>query len=61
MRAETQAACEAAKRALETASALLRLDAASAILDNEAPDMLRFYADMREELELVWRHGQGAQ
>jgi hypothetical protein len=51
MKAETQAACEAAKRALETARAAIFADAESAINANEAPDLVRFYADMREELE----------
>jgi hypothetical protein len=51
MKPETQAACEAAKKALETARASLFAEAESAISVNEAPDLVRFYADMREELE----------
>ena len=53
MKAETQAACEAAKRALETARAAIFAEAQTAIANNEAPDMVRFYADMREELEAI--------
>jgi hypothetical protein len=53
MKAETQAACEAAKRALETARAAIFAEAESAITVNEPPDLVRFYADMREELEAM--------
>ncbi len=53
MKPETQAACEAAKRALETARAAIFADAQAAIAANEAPDLVRFYADMREELDLM--------
>jgi hypothetical protein len=49
----TQAACEAAKRALETARAAIFAEAESAIEANEAPDLVRFYADMRDELEAL--------
>lgn len=51
MNAETQAACEAAKKALATAALLLVSEAQSKISANEAPDMVRFYADMSEELD----------
>jgi hypothetical protein len=51
MKPDTQAACEAAQRALETASALLIKEAQEAITANEPADMVRFYADMREEFE----------
>lgn len=51
MNAETQAACEAAKRALATAAQLLVNEAQSKVSTNEAPDLVRFYADMREELD----------
>ena len=51
MKPDTQAACEAAKRALETARAAISAEAESVISANEAPDLVRFYADMREELE----------
>jgi hypothetical protein len=53
MKPETQAACEAAKKALETARAALFAEAESTITVNEPPDLVRFYADMREELELM--------
>jgi hypothetical protein len=46
---ETQAACEAAKRALETARAALFAEAETAISDNEPASLVRFYADAREE------------
>ena len=51
MKPDTQAACEAAKRALETARVAISAEAESVISANEAPDLVRFYADMREELE----------
>ena len=51
MNAETQAACEAAKRALATAAELLVKEAASKVSNNEAPDLVRFYVDMSEELD----------
>jgi hypothetical protein len=53
MKPDTQAACEAAKRALETARAAISAEAESVISANEAPDLVRFYADMREELEAM--------
>jgi hypothetical protein len=53
MKPDTQAACEAAKRALETARAAIFAEAETSIAHNEAPDLVRFYADMREELEAL--------
>ena len=51
MKPHTQAAFEAAKRALETARAAIHEEAQSVIANNEAPEMVRFYGDMRAELE----------
>ena len=53
MKPHTQAACEAAKRALETARAAIFAEAQTTIDANEAPDMVRFYSDLRDELEAI--------
>ena len=53
MNAEIQAACEAAKQALSTAVTLLINEAQSVVANNEAPDLVRFYADMREEFDAL--------
>ena len=53
MKPETQAACEAAKRALETARAAIFAEAESTVASNEPADLVRFYADMREEYDAL--------
>ncbi len=53
MNPHTQAACEAAKRALETAKDALIAESKNVIEANEAPDMVRFYSDMLDELGAI--------
>lgn len=53
MKPDTQAACAAAQRALETARSLLQRDCLEAIKDNDPPNLVRFYADVGEEADVM--------
>jgi hypothetical protein len=53
MKPETQAACFAAQRALQTAYELLQREALETITSNDAPDLVRFYANASEEAEVM--------
>lgn len=59
MKPETRAACFAAQRALRTAYELLQRDALETITSNDAPDLVRFYANASEEAD-VMRETMGA-
>jgi hypothetical protein len=53
MQSDTNAACAAAKRALETARSLIERDVINALTVNDAPDLVRTYADLREEADAM--------
>ena len=51
MKPETMAACEAAKQAIETAKALLQAEVQDSLSRDDPADLVRTYADLREEGE----------
>jgi hypothetical protein len=51
MKPDTMAACEAVKQALETAKALLQAEVQDSIAKDDPADLVRAYADLREEGE----------
>lgn len=51
MKPETEAACEIALSALQRVNVALETEAAGVTLLDEPPDMVRFYADLREQAE----------
>jgi hypothetical protein len=53
MKPETEAACHAALDALALANASLNEEARSAVSSDNPPDLVRFYADLREQAEAL--------
>jgi hypothetical protein len=53
MKPDTRAAFEGARRALETAQRLVQRDCLDAIKENDAADLVRFYADTSEEADVL--------
>jgi hypothetical protein len=53
MKPETEAACQFALSALERANGLLAEEAKEAISADNPPDLVRYYADMREQAEAM--------
>jgi hypothetical protein len=53
MKPETEAACQAALSALARANAFLNDEAKEAVSADDAPDLVRFYADLREQAEAL--------
>ena len=53
MKPDTLAACQIARHALENAHGLLQRDSLEAILANDPPDLVRHYADLREEADVM--------
>jgi hypothetical protein len=53
MKPETEAACQAALSALARANAFLDDEAKEAVSADNPPDLIRYYADMREQAEAL--------
>lgn len=53
MKADTQAACAAAQRALQTAYELMQRDANESVKDNDPPNLVRLFADVGEEADVM--------